>query len=261
MEAPTIFASCRQATATPPPIPTIRRFRLARSVFLPNSMRQAVRCPVISAPGRDKVGVVRQRKEAVTWHRDIIRKATIPMLAHDLDAFAKRLIASKAVAALSAKRVRIEDRLHARLEAAVRRGLDHFACGFHAHHLRQRVSDAHPAVAHVEINPVDRRSGHAQNGLARRRSRIGKVAPTYTLDAASLQYRSLHTRLPVSSLSGASDPLGMSSIGDVNGASSMATAASMKLPRGSDALQGSAWERFSSSATLENGEDGRRRPE
>ena len=140
------------------------------------------------APGRevprhkgargDNVGVVRQWKETATRHCDIVREAAVPMLAHDLHALAERLIAGQAVAALSAKRVRIEDRLHARLKAAIRRGLDHFACGFHAHHLRQRVSDAGPIVAHVEINAIERRSGDAQNGLAGRRSRIGKVAPS-----------------------------------------------------------------------------------
>ena len=41
--APTIFASCRQATATPPPMPTISTVSPGRSVFLPNSIRQAVR--------------------------------------------------------------------------------------------------------------------------------------------------------------------------------------------------------------------------
>jgi hypothetical protein len=58
------------------------------------------------------------------------------MLAHDLNVLAERLIARQAVAALSAKRVWIEDGFHAPFETAAGRRLHHFASSFYAHHLR-----------------------------------------------------------------------------------------------------------------------------
>jgi hypothetical protein len=144
---------------------------------------------------RNEVSIVGERKKAVAGHRNVVGKATMSMLAHDLDVFAERLVAGQAVAAFPAIGLGKENSLHAGLQSAAGGDLDDRAGGFDPHHLRQDVGDAAAIVAHIEIDSVDRGSRDLEHGLARGGHGIGKIAPTHAVDSTPFQNRSLHRGL------------------------------------------------------------------
>jgi len=157
--APAWRASCRQATATPPPMPATPQRALAEQHAPGGEIGGEQRA------GADEVGVVGQRQHAALRHHDEFGEAAVAVLAHDLRAQAQRLIAGQAIAAGAAEGVGVDDGLRAGVQPAVGIGFDDDAGRLDAQRLRQPVRDAGTVVAHVQVDAVQARRMHPQQHL------------------------------------------------------------------------------------------------